>query len=38
MKGGLKVDKAVQEIEYNPKSLDDVFSHLKNKLQDNKTQ
>lgn len=34
IKGGLKIDKAVEEIEYNPKSLEEVFNHLKNKLQD----
>ena len=36
MKGGLKVDKAMNEINYNPKAIDEVFDYLKTQLQDGK--
>lgn len=33
MKGGLKVNKAINEISYNPKSINDAFDYLKTQLQ-----
>lgn len=34
MKGGLKNDKAIKEIDYNPLPINEVFFYLKNRLQD----
>lgn len=34
MNGGLKIEKAMKEIEYNPKSLVEAFEYLKTQLQD----